>query len=605
MSDARSTYDESNEVWPYFLLTVLGVVLVPMTVGQLIPLLASSPKTKIRSASHAQFRANVNRKRLLSSGKLWFVVFGWAVVAYLIAFLRSVENTSIVETPETWDPYAILHVATSASLKEIRSAYRKLSLEFHPDKVKDVAESAKEQVEATYVEISKAYRALTDEITRENYLLYGHPDGPQPTVHGIALPAFLFDPAASFSFIATYLLGFGVGIPLIVGKWWVNSQKRTRKGLLQATATRFCELLAKEQAHFITREHLMKLVLMAPDMDESLASRGMSSMAVTLMDRQEALKRYLRRKMPQSQLELLIATETARLLMGIHEIAALFRSYILCQRVLELRRSIIQAIPFDMVGNAELAQLRGIDIEEIILGKVDPDSLIGAIDRARDYVPRLHLLDATFRVMGETKVTPSSQIHLEIKFLVAPLGSEAPYMSSTDVHPESESVGVQTGFRDPALINTQQPKLPDALAPYFPEDVQTSWYVYLYGERDNKLLEKPLEVTNMNLHNLSLSKESFEEGHDVVVGTIVLPISSATPPTPETIPLRVAVVSSCYFGADIRTPVIMEVEAASEPSKQDHGVDDDGGKDEESDEDVEGLSDVDTSSEEEDNAADD
>lgn len=32
------------------------------------------------------------------------------------------------------DPYSVLGVAKSASVKEIRARYRKLALEFHPDK---------------------------------------------------------------------------------------------------------------------------------------------------------------------------------------------------------------------------------------------------------------------------------------------------------------------------------------------------------------------------------------------------------------------------------------------------------------------------------------
>jgi len=37
---------------------------------------------------------------------------------------------------KVFDPYEILGVDTSASDKDIRKAYRKLSLQFHPDKVR-------------------------------------------------------------------------------------------------------------------------------------------------------------------------------------------------------------------------------------------------------------------------------------------------------------------------------------------------------------------------------------------------------------------------------------------------------------------------------------
>lgn len=66
--------------------------------------------------------------------------------------------------------YEILEVETSASGSEIKRAYRKLALRYHPDKV---SEEDRESSETKFKEISHAYETLADEKKREEYDLYG------------------------------------------------------------------------------------------------------------------------------------------------------------------------------------------------------------------------------------------------------------------------------------------------------------------------------------------------------------------------------------------------------------------------------------------------
>ena len=67
--------------------------------------------------------------------------------------------------------YTILGLTKKAKEKEIKSAYRNLALQYHPDKVKE--DGDKEEAEAIFVKVSEAYRVLSDEKKREIYHKYG------------------------------------------------------------------------------------------------------------------------------------------------------------------------------------------------------------------------------------------------------------------------------------------------------------------------------------------------------------------------------------------------------------------------------------------------
>lgn len=87
-----------------------------------------------------------------------------------------------------------------------------------------------------YVEISKAYKALTDEEVRNNYIQFGHPDGKQSFSIGIALPKFIITEGAGKYVLLLYGILLGVLLPYVVGKWWYGTQRMTKEKVLVASA---------------------------------------------------------------------------------------------------------------------------------------------------------------------------------------------------------------------------------------------------------------------------------------------------------------------------------------------------------------------------------
>ncbi|EFJ36336.1 hypothetical protein SELMODRAFT_79323 [Selaginella moellendorffii] len=63
------------------------------------------------------------------------------------------------------DPYTVLGVQKSSSSSEIRSAYRKLAMKWHPDK----QHSLEDQAKAKFQGIQEAYSVLSDDKKRVLY----------------------------------------------------------------------------------------------------------------------------------------------------------------------------------------------------------------------------------------------------------------------------------------------------------------------------------------------------------------------------------------------------------------------------------------------------
>lgn len=138
----------------------------------------------------------------------------------------------------TWHLKRELTRKQSASEKDIKRHYRRLSLTLHPDKAHEDIERniTTESINDHWVEVTKAFKALTDEEVRNNYLQYGHPDGKQSFSIGIALPKWIVAEGNGKFVLLMYALALGVILPWTVGKWWYGTQRMTKEKILVASA---------------------------------------------------------------------------------------------------------------------------------------------------------------------------------------------------------------------------------------------------------------------------------------------------------------------------------------------------------------------------------
>ena len=72
------------------------------------------------------------------------------------------------------DYYEVLGVKKDATKDELKKAYRKLSMMYHPDKQQGKSEEEKKDAEEKFKEIAEAYDVLSDDNKRAEYDQFGH-----------------------------------------------------------------------------------------------------------------------------------------------------------------------------------------------------------------------------------------------------------------------------------------------------------------------------------------------------------------------------------------------------------------------------------------------
>uniref|UniRef100_A0A3B4G7E5 Translocation protein SEC63 homolog n=1 Tax=Pundamilia nyererei TaxID=303518 RepID=A0A3B4G7E5_9CICH len=237
MAGQQFQYDDSGNTFFYFLTSFVGLIVIPATY-YLWPRDQNAEQLRLKSLRRVHGRCLWYRLRLMKSQqsivptlKKAALLFGW-----LVFLLLAYKVSKLDREYQEYNPYEVLSLDPGASLSEIKKQYRVLSLKYHPDKGGD---------EATFMRIAKAYAALTNEQSRQNWEMYGNPDGPGATSFGIALPAWIVDQKNSMLVLLVYGLAFMVILPVVVGTWWYRSIRYSGDQILINTTQLFMHFMCK------------------------------------------------------------------------------------------------------------------------------------------------------------------------------------------------------------------------------------------------------------------------------------------------------------------------------------------------------------------------
>ncbi|XP_059306006.1 dnaJ protein ERDJ2-like [Lycium ferocissimum] len=232
--------EENSALFPIFVLTLMALPLVPYTIVNLFGAFKKKA-AKITCQCSVCVRSGKYHKSIFrrisnfSTYSNLTLVLLWVVMAVLVYYIKHI-STEV----EIFEPFSILGLEHGASDSEIKKAYRRLSIQYHPDKNPDP------EAHSYFVEfISKAYQALTDPVSRENFEKYGHPDGRQGLQMGIALPQFLLNiDGASEGILLLGIVGVCIILPLTISVIYLSrSSKYTGNYVMHSTLAAYYHLM--------------------------------------------------------------------------------------------------------------------------------------------------------------------------------------------------------------------------------------------------------------------------------------------------------------------------------------------------------------------------
>uniref|UniRef100_A0A7S2TVW4 J domain-containing protein n=1 Tax=Lotharella oceanica TaxID=641309 RepID=A0A7S2TVW4_9EUKA len=228
---AFEVFDDA--AFSYFLLTILAMILTPWTLSKLCDAFGicndddEEEVRKLDNITGYQVQKKPVEEEKPSFWRCSNIVYMSLVAAmFLIVFSLPSADTEL----QKFHPFEILELDVGASDRDIKKAYRKLSLKFHPDKNPGDEVAAKE-----FIRVSKAYQTLTDPETKKNWEVYGNPDGYQGTSVTIGLPSFLTDKTNEFPVLVAYFILIIIIPPILVFMWWKNAKEMGPEGIMHKT----------------------------------------------------------------------------------------------------------------------------------------------------------------------------------------------------------------------------------------------------------------------------------------------------------------------------------------------------------------------------------
>ncbi|KAJ3073822.1 secretory subunit [Podochytrium sp. JEL0797] len=602
-------YDENGSIFYYFVVSILALILIPATYSALV--VTPSPIAKhtegvpacpckqcaIKATTVA--KAKAARKAGVLSTKNILLILGWIAFAFVS---YKVATTELAETG-LWDPYEILGLTTSATESEIKKKFRKLSLQFHPDKVTGT-EAEKEAAAQIYNDLSKAQKVLTDAEARATFDEFGHPDGRQALSLGIALPKYLID--AQNNVLVLFLYGsiFGILMPIFVARWWYSSKNMNNDKIRHETMGK----LYKELKVDTNAKAMLDIVCTADEMIDAVTydkSERVKLEELAMLVAQEAgkagyvfeaKKKYATvgeavthkiqillyahlTRLPISDVKLAaeqsaIAELAPMVIVGILQICASRFWLSTAMVAIDLRQAVIQAVlpsrgPLGQVPYVSLELLKGFvggkhrvtcPRELIELPESESRELLKSLSKeqgdemlaiAKQY-PLVRVSKCNFSVIGEEFITPSAIVTLSVTLShITP--AEALHNKQHGAPPIDVTPPPVTHAEKPAQWFKPAPKnLLPIHCPYYPKEVTSTWWILMGSPETNRLI--------------SLSKVK-DAGPPGVGEPQTVKLQFQAPPQPGTWTFHVYVKSDGAMGCDLDVEMTLVVVDVPEVSR--------------------------------------
>mmetsp|Transcript_48419 Transcript_48419/g.123213 ORF Transcript_48419/g.123213 Transcript_48419/m.123213 type:complete len:668 (+) Transcript_48419:155-2158(+) len=384
------------------------------------------------------------------------------------------------EEIKSFDPFKILEVAPSATAAEIKKAYRKLSLVYHPDKNQDDPLAS-----ARFIQITKAYSALTDETAKLNYEKYGNPDGPQTTKVGIGLPRFLLEKENQLVILSLFFLVLLVIIPALAICYYQRTKHYAENGVMieslqllemyinESTRVKNCpELLAAsaESRAMITRaedqksmEALKAQVVVHNKLkfNHPVIYRNSTLLLAHMQRLHHLMTPELRKDLDQ------LLKHSTKITQAMIEYSCMRDWFFTAQSMIEFRRSLVQALD---VKSSQLLQIPHFDddiLRHCHRGKNAVSTLTDFLNR--DPEQRKGVAKMEPQQLADVEAFASHISNMEIRV-------------SVDVEDEEQIV-----FGDIATVtvgmhrkNLREGEAVGAVhAPFFPEAKFEEWWLFL------------------------------------------------------------------------------------------------------------------------------
>ena len=542
-------------------------------------------------------------------------------MAYMVYLMVVTART----VPKIWDPYDVLGISRSADERAIKSHYRRLSITHHPDKRQPdpTRNETADTINDDWVDITKAFKTLTDEDIRNNYLQYGHPDGKQSFSIGIALPQFIVTQGNGKYVLLLYGALLGVLLPYFVGRWWYGTQRVTREKVLVSSAGKLFReykedmdaggvigaLSAGDEYQAVLRGNRADAGLNTVEkkvLAEGQLSRTVSGMTEKDRNQLQDLDSGVRRK----ALALLwaylgrVELDDRTLNDEKYEVAptalALYESFIAISlayantkpllSAFQACQHLIQAIPPQsspllQLPNMTTAALRAIEgnnsrkhlslqqfmnipdhirRKQLVRPGLLKESQYKVAVQTASQIPAFVVEKAFFKVQGERHVIPNSLASLVIKGRIIPPGTRnIPAVNEKDLldkdPPETAKASQE---EDEKKI---QPPL--AHAPFLARDHAPRWYLFLADGKQGKIAVPPPQTAFT-----TFNKPVFDEQGKPTFNVQTLKMQFGAPPQVGQYNFDMHLICDSYVGLDTKLEVTLAVE---DPAKAEEIDDDD------------------------------